>query len=61
MEKLEHIGIAVKNMDQSNALFAALLGQQHYKIEAVESEELARCALIVACCEMIIFLLFEHS
>ena len=38
MEKLEHIGIAVKNMDQSNALFAALLGQQHYKIEAVESE-----------------------
>jgi methylmalonyl-CoA/ethylmalonyl-CoA epimerase len=38
MEKLEHIGIAVKNMDQSNALFAALLGQPHYKIEAVESE-----------------------
>lgn len=38
MEKLEHIGIAVKNMDQSNALFAAILGQPHYKIEAVESE-----------------------
>ena len=38
MEKLEHIGIAVKNMDQSNALFAAILGQQHYKIETVESE-----------------------
>ncbi|HYI77374.1 MAG TPA: methylmalonyl-CoA epimerase [Chryseolinea sp.] len=38
MEKLEHIGIAVKNMDRSNALFAALLGQEHYKIEAVESE-----------------------
>ena len=38
MEKLEHIGIAVKNIDQSNPLFAALLGQDHYKIESVESE-----------------------
>jgi methylmalonyl-CoA/ethylmalonyl-CoA epimerase len=38
MEKLEHIGIAVKNIDQSNALFAAILGQPHYKIETVESE-----------------------
>ena len=38
MEKLEHIGIAVKNMEESNALFAALLGQEHYKIESVESE-----------------------
>ena len=38
MEKLEHIGIAVKNIDQSNPLFAALLGKDHYKIESVESE-----------------------
>jgi methylmalonyl-CoA/ethylmalonyl-CoA epimerase len=38
MEKLEHIGIAVKNMDQSARLFAALLGKEHYKIESVESE-----------------------
>jgi methylmalonyl-CoA/ethylmalonyl-CoA epimerase len=38
MEKLEHIGIAVKNMDKANATFARLLGQQHYKIEEVESE-----------------------
>ncbi len=38
MEKLEHIGIAVKNMDQSNALFASILGVSHYKIEEVESE-----------------------
>lgn len=38
MEKLEHIGIAVKNIDQSNPLFAALLGQEHYKVESVESE-----------------------
>jgi methylmalonyl-CoA/ethylmalonyl-CoA epimerase len=38
MEKLEHIGIAVKNMDQSNTLFASILGVPHYKIEEVVSE-----------------------
>jgi methylmalonyl-CoA/ethylmalonyl-CoA epimerase len=38
MEKLEHIGIAVKSLDQSGKLFAALLGQDLYKIEEVESE-----------------------
>jgi methylmalonyl-CoA/ethylmalonyl-CoA epimerase len=38
MEKLEHIGIAVKNIDKTNALFASLIGQEHYKIEEVESE-----------------------
>jgi methylmalonyl-CoA/ethylmalonyl-CoA epimerase len=38
MEKLEHIGIAVKNLDQANGLFAKLLGREHYKIETVESE-----------------------
>src|SRR5688572_22657049 len=38
MEKLEHIGIAVKNLELSNPLFAALLGQTHYKVEMVDSE-----------------------
>ena len=38
MEKLEHIGIAVKNLDEANATFARLLGHKHYKIEEVESE-----------------------
>jgi methylmalonyl-CoA/ethylmalonyl-CoA epimerase len=38
MEKLEHIGIAVKNLDKSNQLFAKLLGKAHYKIEEVASE-----------------------
>ena len=38
MEKIEHIGIAVKNLDESNLLFAKLLGKPHYKIEKVESE-----------------------
>ncbi len=38
MEKLEHIGIAVKNLAESNQLFAKLLGKPHYKIEEVASE-----------------------
>jgi len=38
MERLEHIGIAVKNLEESNALFAKLLGKEPYKIEVVESE-----------------------
>jgi methylmalonyl-CoA/ethylmalonyl-CoA epimerase len=38
MEKLEHIGIAVKNLDEANLLFAKLLGKSHSKIENVESE-----------------------
>lgn len=38
MKKLEHIGIAVKNLEESNALFARLLGKPHYKVEEVESE-----------------------
>ena len=38
MEKIEHIGIAVKNLEESNKLFAALFGKPHYKVEEVESE-----------------------
>ena len=38
MEKLEHIGIAVKNLDKSNKLFERLLGKPPYKIEEVEQE-----------------------
>ncbi len=38
MNKLEHIGIAVKDLEASNKLFARLLGKEHYKIEEVESE-----------------------
>lgn len=38
MDKLEHIGIAVKNLESANKLFGALIGRTHYKIEEVESE-----------------------
>lgn len=41
MIRIDHIGIAVRNMAESNELFARLLGEAHYKIEAVESEKVA--------------------
>ena len=37
--KVEHIGIAVKNLDESNKRFAKLYGQPHYKMETVENEK----------------------
>ena len=38
MKKIEHIGIAVKDIKNSNHLFSALFGKEHYKTESVESE-----------------------
>ena len=38
MDKIEHIGIAVKNLEESNKLFASLFGKTHYKEEEVASE-----------------------
>ena len=38
MNKIEHIGIAVKNIDESNNLFTKLFGEPNYKTEIVESE-----------------------
>ncbi len=38
MNKIEHIGIAVQNLETSNLLFEKLLGVPHYKIEEVASE-----------------------
>ena len=38
MKKIEHIGIAVKNLEVSNLIFEKLLGAPAYKFEDVESE-----------------------
>jgi len=38
MNKIEHIGIAVKDLESSNQLFSLLLNTRPYKNEAVESE-----------------------
>ncbi len=38
MKRIEHIGIAVKDLDAANKIYKAVLGAEHYKTEAVESE-----------------------
>lgn len=38
MHKIEHIGIAVKNLETANELYTKLFGTPPYKIESVESE-----------------------
>ena len=38
MKKIEHIGIAVKNLAEANQLYSTLLDTKPYKEEAVESE-----------------------
>lgn len=38
MKRIEHIGIAVKDLEAANKTYNALLGAEHYKTESVESE-----------------------
>ena len=39
VEKIEHIGIAVEDIEKANSLFKSILGKTHYKTEYVESED----------------------
>src|SRR6185295_17570203 len=39
MDKIEHIGIAVKDLAIANETYRKLLGVAHYKMELVESEK----------------------
>jgi len=39
--RIEHIGIAVKNINDSNKLFRKLFGTSHYKVEEVKSENVS--------------------
>lgn len=41
MKKIEHIGIAVKDLKKANKTFKKLLGKEHYKVETVESEQVS--------------------
>jgi methylmalonyl-CoA/ethylmalonyl-CoA epimerase len=41
IKKIEHIGIAVKDIHKSNELFKKLFGKEHYKIEQVQSESVS--------------------
>ena len=38
MNKIEHIGIAVRNLEEANKTYKAILGVESYKTEKVESE-----------------------
>ena len=38
MNKIEHLGIAVKDLESANILFEKLLGTPHYKVEEVPTE-----------------------
>lgn len=38
VKKIEHLGIAVSNLEEANAVFKKLLGRAHYKVESVERE-----------------------
>ena len=38
MRKIEHIGIAVEDLEKSNELFKKLLGKAHFKTEKVAGE-----------------------
>ncbi len=38
MKKIEHIGIAVKDIEASNKVFIKIFGKESYKSESVESE-----------------------
>ncbi|MGM0634559.1 MAG: methylmalonyl-CoA epimerase [Bacteroidota bacterium] len=38
MKKIEHLGIAVKNLEEASKTYEALLGEPAYKQENVESE-----------------------
>jgi methylmalonyl-CoA/ethylmalonyl-CoA epimerase len=41
MIRIDHLGIAVRSLADSNELFRKLLGEAQYKIETVESEHVA--------------------
>jgi len=38
MKKIEHLGIAVKDIDKANKIFAKIFGKEHYKIEEIMTE-----------------------
>ncbi|MFN8286892.1 MAG: methylmalonyl-CoA epimerase [Chitinophagales bacterium] len=41
MLKIEHLGIAVNDLETANVVYAKLLGKPHYKVESVESEHVS--------------------
>jgi len=47
MLKIEHLGIAVKNLEQSNQIYTKLFAKAPYKAETVESENVSTSFFMV--------------
>ncbi|PSR04318.1 MAG: methylmalonyl-CoA epimerase [Bacteroidetes bacterium SW_11_45_7] len=41
MKNVEHLGIAVQDLNNANELYRKLLGREHYKVEDVTSEQVS--------------------
>jgi len=41
MQKIEHIGIVVNNIDEANNIFEKITGKKKYKQEFVSSEDVS--------------------
>ena len=37
MKKIDHLAIAVHNLDRANKLFEKVFGKKHYKIDIIDS------------------------
>ena len=49
MQKIEHIGIAVRDMEAAISVYTALFGEKPYKQEEVESEHVKSALLDMKC------------
>lgn len=47
MNKIEHIGIAVKNLNDANLIYSKIFNQKPYKTESVESEAVSTSFFMV--------------
>ncbi|MCB0402830.1 MAG: methylmalonyl-CoA epimerase [Flavobacteriales bacterium] len=47
MKKIEHLGIAVRNLEEANATYSKLFNQEPYKLEVVESEGVSTSFFLV--------------
>ena len=47
MRKIEHIGIAVQDIEASNKVFTKIFGKESYKSESVESESVVTSFFLV--------------
>ena len=47
-KKVEHIGIAINNLDKAESVFERLFGNNAYKREVVESEKVSTSFLSLA-------------